>query len=73
MLYHGTFILLNYLHLHIYFSGRGTKFISPIAKATTDSLLRLYRHIYTCCKVAPPNNLTTSKSSVVTYTFNDGK
>jgi len=54
MLYHGTFILLNYLHLWIYFSGRGTKFISPIAETTADSLLSLYRHIYTCRKVPPP-------------------
>lgn len=58
MLYHGTFILLNNLHLWIYFGGRGTKFISPTAEATIDSLLSLYRHTYTCHKVAPqqPHN-----------------
>lgn len=73
MLYHGTFIVLNYLHLWIYFRHRGMKFNSPFAEATIGSLLSLYTHTYTCQGGPPPNNLTTSKSTVVTYTFNDGK
>ena len=44
MLYHGTFLLLKYLHLWISFRGRGTKCTAkqtqcPTAEATIDSLL----------------------------------
>lgn len=40
MLYHGTFILLNYLHLWIYFRHRSMKFISPFAEATIGSFIK---------------------------------